>query len=946
MGEVPVKLEPIPLERLRENLAHAELMQSAPKQSSPLAPYRAAAAVLSGFDPRALRPYGKAEKVSYFGILDDCEPAEGENAKARWRLRSDLRKAALKDLATAEAMRAALEVNSDQRRGRDDPQQRMIDAIIKAEIPPLSKLTRDELAALVIVREWFDGIIPVPSESEIRTALPFADLLSPFQKLAGQGLFGRERELSLLANYVGVQPAPDTLSRARRFVLDVWYSLTERPPLFIQGPGGVGKSALLARFILNHLHDVADRHLACVYLDVDRTCINPESPYTFVTEGLRQLAVQFPSHRDVLERMCEDLELDARKYDTLETAKLEINPLQYVDRAADFLNSAILHDRPLLFIIDTFEEVQFRGSPVIASVWRFLETLQARIPHARIVIAGRAPPDEFRTEVLALGELDDASAVALIRKTLANANIELRDDEVRNIIALVGRNPLALKLGSQVFARDGADALRSIETKNLLFLRARTETVQAQLFGRILAHIHDDRVRKLAYPGLVLRRITPEIIERVLAEPCGITLKRDEAETLFDQLAREVALVMPDGERAVLHRPEVRALMLSDLLYRTPPELISAIDEAAVRYYTTQSDSLSRAEEIYHRLRLGQLAEAEARWIPGIETRLRTALDDLPPQAKLWLSRRLGVTPDAKLRAEADLGSWEAFTAEAVHRHLRSGDTEGALKKLRQRKERSPESGLFRLEAEVLHAMGRTDEARRVAARGLQSAVAAGNDMLSVELQLLVALFDEAGGDFTAALNGVDQARRYLSDNPDPTVLLRLLVTEARLLRKIGEERDRDSLVERSLALITEKRLDELGNRPALLREVVAEFGAVSGPVLQRGLDVIGLELNTADQVERFATALKSWKEGGAFSDQARSGSSFFSLERLGEEHLMEWIKDVGVARVSRTASNLLSARPGDQTANVALTEIFRRSVDNAIQPMGAAVRSGTGVSV
>ena len=48
----------------------------------------------------------------------------------------------------------------------------------------------------------------------------------------------------------------------------------------------------------------------------------------------------------------------------------------------------------------------------------------------------------------------------------------------------------------------------------------------------------------MAHPGLVLRRVTPDLILKVLAQPCGIEVPDEEtARELFDELAREVSLV-------------------------------------------------------------------------------------------------------------------------------------------------------------------------------------------------------------------------------------------------------------------------------------------------------------------------------------------------------------------------------------------------------------------
>lgn len=93
----------------------------------------------------------------------------------------------------------------------------------------------------------------------------------------------------------------------------------------------------------------------------------------------------------------------------------------------------------------------------------------------------------------------------------------------RNAVRQLGGNPLTLKLAAELIKKD-ARALVDVRTKRLFILRVRDEAIQGQLYRRILGRIHDDSVRKLAHPGLVLRRITAPIIKEVLAQPCEVVV--------------------------------------------------------------------------------------------------------------------------------------------------------------------------------------------------------------------------------------------------------------------------------------------------------------------------------------------------------------------------------------------------------------------------------------
>ena len=64
------------------------------------------------------------------------------------------------------------------------------------------------------------------------------------------------------------------------------------------------------------------------------------------------------------------------------------------------------------------------------------------------------------------------------------------------------------------------------------------EMRQAVLYERFLGHIADERVRELAHPGLVLRRVTPELVRSVLAGPCGLgAIDERQARQLPERLA-------------------------------------------------------------------------------------------------------------------------------------------------------------------------------------------------------------------------------------------------------------------------------------------------------------------------------------------------------------------------------------------------------------------------
>src|SRR6185437_4573035 len=72
-------------------------------------------------------------------------------------------------------------------------------------------------------------------------------------------------------------------------------NLREQPPLLICGPGGVGKSTLVAKFVIDHYDsiDTADR-FPFAYLSFDRAALNPEQPSSLIREIIRQISLEYP----------------------------------------------------------------------------------------------------------------------------------------------------------------------------------------------------------------------------------------------------------------------------------------------------------------------------------------------------------------------------------------------------------------------------------------------------------------------------------------------------------------------------------------------------------------------------------------------------------------------------------------------------------------------------
>ena len=108
------------------------------------------------------------------------------------------------------------------------------------------------------------------------------------------------------------------------------------------------------------------------------------------------------------------------------------------------------------------------------------------------------------------------------------------------------------------------------------------------------------------------------------------------------------------------------------------------VERGAVKFYAASHRPEDRAEELYHRLRLGDLKQAKARWMPEAAAHLAGAEEELPSRsAKRLLVRLMQGAPELELSEDEQL-EWEQRTAEEVENLLTQGFTDDALAHFRR----------------------------------------------------------------------------------------------------------------------------------------------------------------------------------------------------------------------------------------------------------------------
>lgn len=972
----PAPVRAIDSKALLSRLAQLRDEEDACRDPEPVwAPVLQAAATLVAFEPRALWvAFGVPEDDEAVGWLQTHAErvqaraaADGEErppVDGAWRLTVGARRRALGDAPSVEQLRELRQRAAHAAVAPSSADQRMADALLHGTLGELTSLSIGELAAALEAHDWYGGVVPgMPAESRLRARLALSQLLEPLRRLVGRHFVGRAHELSRLADYVGVLgPAPvaglEIIGRAQRALRRVRRSLIDNPPLYVCGPGGVGKSSLVARFILDHM-DAAQAHgaLPFVLLDFDRAQVESRLPLSLLVAALQQLRVQFPEHDAAMQRMAQRLVQRMRASDARELSKDDSSQSVLVREFAQQLNSLLgASDAPLLWVLDTFEEPQRIGESTVGPLWELMNTLQQSLPRLRLVVCGRVVPSGFVWDVVPLDDFDEPAAKAYLERRILEARADYPTDDasLARLVKVVGRTPLALRLAARLLA--GGDS-------GLLHLRLRHERIQAVLFHRVLDHIRierdaplagqwidneerqrlEDELRRLVYPGLAVRRITQGVIEHVLAEPCDVPL-RDEghAARLFAGLAQQVDIVEPgdadDGEPSLLHRTDVRRMMLRDLEQKAGEDRIRRIDRRAVRYHAGIATLAHCAEEIYHRLRLGQSeATIRGRWEEGLDRWLLPALEEInAPATRVMLAELLGVTLDAAALEGAEHDAWERQAARRSADYLRASSPDRALAVLRERSDRMPASPLLRLEVQALQQLGDFGMAAERAQQALAEALETGDQAAAADAALLLAQADEALGEIERAAERAREACGWAEQLGDIFLILRARTVALRLLRKRGAPQDEQARSAQAIdARLDTETLRGLRSRPALLRELFAEVGAMQPRLVRVGLDVLGVELSSTEDARALAGTLADWPADAAaaavMSDLARSAGLDVTDPGGAQARWSDWLWQASPKTIGSLLLSLLKDVPTQQPVRAAIAGLFRRDVDRRL---------------
>jgi hypothetical protein len=563
----------------------------------------------------------------------------------KWVLQPSVRQSVLRSVGSLEKLRKRLPA----KRGPKDASRRVVERILAG--PPYDLASEDEesLSWWIQASRWFAGVAPsLPKPAEITRALERRRMRGRLEAIAGPGFRGRAGELSKLRK---------------------WFQSESPGPLSVTGIGGVGKSALVARFASELPADTL-----LLWLDFDRADLAPDDAVSVLAALGEQAAVQL-----------EGFEAPVVTESGWPAAAREL-----AGRLASHLASA----PPSLLVLDSFEVAQFAQRH--EELWPVLETVAKDIPALRLVVTGRAPVERLSllgrpAKSMHLEGIEDDVARDWLREKGVT-----RPDILKRVVELADGIPLILRLALQLVQAGGR--VEDLPDK------LPPEIVAGFLYDRILDRVQNPALKEVAAAALVLRRLTADMVEPVLGGL--VDFPAGDPAVWFAELGREMALV--EGTDVLRLRPEVRSATLK-LLEHDRSDLVRAVDERAERWYAQRdtNDPEMAAELVYHRLRLGNVASAAAAWRDGCGSHLQYAAEELAPKARKWLRERLGTQ-----NVEAtSLPVWEQEAAERIRSSRSRGLKRAVSKILDERAERSDDSPLVFQEAFELRADGGRDAA-------------------------------------------------------------------------------------------------------------------------------------------------------------------------------------------------------------------------------------------
>ncbi len=555
------------------------------------------AAVSGRFDPRDLFKGTideETQQIVLSRLASACEIEHFEGG-VRWLLMKDARTDILTRLIKEDRLKDYLKhpLPPTDRFG-----EMMRELLLHGASVDLAGRTRDDLLALSNALETTADVeLQRPDVLELRRLIKGSKFLAEYDVLLTNEFFGRKKEFGdlqrfLTKGYVS-KPSPGRS----------WNGL------ILTGLGGAGKSTLLAKFAR---HMFAKRIATVVILDFDRPGVDARDLYWLEAEMSRQVGYQYTETEEMLRHLRHDVRQQKTEDEsqfsqfTPESVSYERGHRRIVSGIKGALINVRADARPFLLVLDTFEEVTQRD--LEGRLFEWLSEIASRLSPIplRVIFSGRLYGEDCDsiknfgvTESVEIDELEPELAESL----LVSRGLPLGTASRLARSKVLPRRPLELNLLAKLVGGDERD-IKELEDEIRAGGQAAHELFAGIIYRRVLQRIENNTARSLAYPGLVLRYVTTELIQKVLVPAMELPpLDDTEAAQALNALASYAWLTYRGNNGEVYHRKDLRRSMLK-VMIANEGNIARKINEGAAKFFGSASTDRERDEGLYHRLML------------------------------------------------------------------------------------------------------------------------------------------------------------------------------------------------------------------------------------------------------------------------------------------------------------------------------------------------------